>query len=128
MSIEIREAHRADILRFFGERNPEHLAMMPTMKAWLGEKDGEILGIGGLALKGWRWIAFCDLTDEARRYKVSIVKLGKRIMQWADERNIVFVYLTVDPEEPGAQAWATSLGFAPDPRSTTLWRRMKGVN
>jgi hypothetical protein len=111
-----RPATREDIDAFFGPR------AKPTMKAWVGELDGKPIGIGGLALVEGRWIAFCDLTPEARRYKRVIVRTAKLIMEEASRSGIRFVYAEADTEEPMALRWLGSLGFEPDERSGRLFR------
>lgn len=112
----VRLATREDIDAFFGDRTK------PTIKAWVGELEGRPIGIGGLALSGGRWIAFCDLTPEARRYKRAIVKTAKLIMDEASRSGIRFVYAEADADEPMALRWLASLGFEWDERSGRLFR------
>ena len=107
----IRPATRADIEAF------SDLPNKPTVRAYVGEVDGKIVGMGGLARNKGRWIAFCDLTPEAREYKVTIVKTAKRIMEDAKKAGHRFVYAQPDLNEPNAVRWLTSLGFEPDQRS-----------
>jgi len=93
----------------------------PTIKAWVGVVGGQIVGIGGLAFRNGRWIAFCDLTDKARRHKRAIVAAGSAVMheaRWAGHR---FVYAQPDPNEPIAGRWLESLGFQLD-KKTGLYR------
>ena len=111
----VRRATREDIENF------SDATMKPTMKAWLGELDGKILGMGGLALSNGRWFAFCDLTDEARKYKMTIVKISYEIMRDAKRSGIKFVYADADTEEPMSRRWLASLGFIPDLK-TGLYR------
>lgn len=85
----------------------------PTVKAWIGEVDGRIIGMGGLAFVDGRWIAFCDLTDEARPYKVSIVKAGRAVMEEARRAGHKFIYAETDDKEPMAKRWLESLGYQP---------------
>lgn len=94
------------------------------MKAWVGEVDGKIVGMGGLALSHGRWFAFCDLKDEARKYKMAIVRAGRDIMADARSMGIPFVYAEADVDEPMAMKWMRSLGFEIDERSGFLmkWR------
>lgn len=112
----IRPATREDIEAF------SSVPDKPTMKAFVGELDGKIIGIGGLAFSQGRWFVFCDLTEEARRYKVSIAKTARRVMDEAREMGIQFVYADVDETEPNALRWQKSLGFELDERSGFLMR------
>lgn len=93
----------------------------PTMKAWVGTVDGTIVGLGGLAFRQGRWIAFCDLTDEARRHKRAIVRTGRCVIDEARRAGHRFIYAKADGNEPMAGRWLESLGFQPD-RKTGLYR------
>lgn len=114
--VKIRPATREDIDTFSDLKNK------PTIKAYVGEIDGEIVGIGGLAFSQGRWFGFCDLTDKARGHKMTIARMGKRIMADAREMGIRFVYAQADQNEPTALRWLTSLGFELDPRTLSLYR------
>jgi hypothetical protein len=72
----------------------------------VGLLRGRIVGCGGVAYTGGMAFAFCDFKPSARRYKVTIVKAARAIIDkvlWAN----------VDPDEPGAVRWVTTLGFKP---------------
>ncbi len=112
----VRRATREDIDTFSDLKNK------PTIRAYVGEVDGEIVGIGGLAFSHGRWFAFCDLTDKARKYKMTIARMGKRIVDDAREMGLRFVYAEADPKETTAVRWLKSLGFELDPRTTYLYR------
>jgi N-acetylglutamate synthase-like GNAT family acetyltransferase len=114
--VTVRRATREDIEAFSDMENK------PTVRAYVGEVDGAIIALGGLAFSGGRWIAFCDLTEKARTYKMTIARMGKRIIADAREMGLRFVYASADPNEPSAIRWLTSLGFEPDPRAPTLYR------
>jgi len=99
----------------------------PTMKAWVGVIPGaspgteRIVGFGGLAFRQGRWIAFCELSDEARRHKRAIVRAGRDVMDAARRDGHCFVYAQADADEPMARRWLESLGFQPD-NKTGLYR------
>lgn len=111
----IRPATREDVDQF----SPGHAK--PTVRAFVGEVDGKIIGIGGLARVDGRWFAFCDLSPAARAYKLSIVRLGRRIMADARKMGLAFVYAEPDLTEPNAKRWLASLGFEPT-ESPRLWK------
>ena len=114
--MKVRRATREDIDTFSDLKNK------PTIKAYVGEIDGKIVAIGGLALSGGRWFGFCDLTEDAREHKFTIARMGKRIMDEAKSMGLRFVYAEASPNEPTAERWLTSLGFELDPRSAYLYR------
>ena len=112
----VRPATREDIAAF------SDMADKPTVKAWVGEIDGKIVGMGGLALIGGRWFAFLDLTDEARSSKITLMRTAKRVMAEARRMGLRYVYAQVSTHEANAAAWLRSLGFELDPRSEVLYR------
>lgn len=107
----IRRATKSDIDIFAGTKD------RPTVKAWVIDVDGRAIGMGGLAFAKGRWFAFCDLSDEARRYKVSIVKTGRLVMEEARRAGHQFIYADADAEEPMAKRWLTSNGFRQDSKT-----------
>lgn len=98
------------------------LTQTVTMKAILGEMDGKLVGAGGLFLVRGRWFAFCDLEQEVRPYKMTIMRTALRIIDDAKQSGVRFIYALVSQTEPGAIAWLTRLGFEPDHRSDRLYR------
>lgn len=112
----VRRATREDIEAFSSMQDK------PTVNAWCMEKNGEIIGLAGLALIKGRWHAFCDLTPEARIHKISVLRTAKAIFEEARQQGIRFVYADADPHEPRAVAWMFSLGFIKDPRTQYLYR------
>src|SRR5687767_3399136 len=98
------------------------MANKPTVRAVVGEIDGCIVGMGGLALIGGRWFAFADLTPEVRAYKMTIMRAAKAIFVEAARDGIRFIYTETDPNEPRSLAWLASLGFHLDQRSQYLYR------
>jgi len=109
--IIVRRASRADLDAFSPGRN------RPTVKAWVGEVDGRIVGLGGLALSNGRWIAFCDLADEARPHKRAIVRAGRDVIAEARRAGHTFLYAEADASQPMAKRWLESLGFRPDQKT-----------
>jgi hypothetical protein len=116
--VTVRRATKEDIESFSSARGK------PSIKAWCGvNDDGVIIGLGGLAYKEGRWFAFCDLTPEARKYKITIAKMGRQVMRDAVAGKHKFVYAGVDTSEPMAARWVESLGFRRQEHSGLyLWR------
>lgn len=115
-TLTVRPATRSDIAAF------SDLANKPTVRAWIGELDGAIIALGGIALVKGRWIAFVDLTEAARPYKMTIARTAIRFLEAARRDGIRFIYAERDVNEPSAERWLTSLGFTIDPRSEYLFR------
>jgi hypothetical protein len=116
MSFTVRPALREDIDAFSDLRNK------PTVRAWVGELDGQLIAMAGFAHQGGRWVAFCDLTEAARPHKMTIMRTAKKIMGEAKSMGIRYLYAEASPDEPGAVRWMASLGFKLDPRSAYLYR------
>ena len=113
----IRPATRADIEAF------SDMPGKPTIKAIVGDLDGRIIGIGGVALIAGRWIAFCDLTPDARKYKMTLARAAIRFIRDLKEQGVKFIYAEADTKnEPRAVEWIRSLGFELDPRSGINYR------
>ena len=112
----IREATLDDVRAVSGF---EHV---PSVKAWAGEVDGRVVGVAGFAFYKGRWIGFCDLLPEARKYKMTLARGAIRAMKSAKESGIRFVYAEASTDEPGAVRWMTSLGFEKDPRKPAIYR------
>lgn len=111
-----RQATRDDINAFSSAANK------PTVKAWCIEADGKVIALGGLAFSHARWFAFCDLTPEAREYKMAIARTSRKVFDEAKQSGIRFIYAAADPKEPRAVDWMSWLGFELDPRSQYLYR------
>lgn len=114
-NVIVRRAARADIEAFAGDGE------RPTMKAWVGEIDGRIIGLGGLAYRHGRWIAFCELSEEARPHKRAIVRAGRAAIDAARRAGHTYIYAEADQSEKMAKRWLASLGFRADPK-TGLFR------
>jgi hypothetical protein len=106
----VRPATSDDINRF------SDLSPKPSVRAWVAEKDNQIIALGGLALVRGRWFAFLDLKPEARQYKMHIMRSALRLLAQARADDIRYIYANIGPDEPKAEAWLHRLGFRPDPR------------
>lgn len=115
--ITIRPATKEDMEQF------KAYSEKPTMLAWVGEEDGEIIGIGGVARSKGYWIAFCDFTEKARKHKTKIVRTARMVMDEIAKRGIRYVYAEADHSEPRAVKWMESMGFTLDPRTQYFYRR-----
>ena len=114
--IIVREATRADIASFSA------ISDIPTVRAIVGEIDGKIVALAGIALGKGRWFAFCDLCEDVRPYKMTIARTAIRFLDECRRDGIRFIYAQASLVEPGAISWLTRLGFTLDPRSQQLYR------
>jgi len=112
----IRWATREDIEAFSPMRHK------PTIRAVCIDVGGEIVALGGLAFSHSRWVMFCDVREHGRRFKVSLVKAAKQMIEEARKMGIRYVYASADPREKNAAHWLRSLGFMVDPRMPNLYR------
>src|SRR5262245_1899887 len=80
-----------------------------AVTARVGDK---IVGIGGLSfLDDGTVLAFCHLTDAARRRKVALHKAALAALARAKASGIRRIVATADPEQPAAERWLERLGF-----------------
>lgn len=119
MPLVVRPATRSDIEQF-SER-----AKLATLRAYVADCDGELIGLGGLAFIKGRWFAFLDMkpgATDAPGHKMALMRTAKRVMADARSLGIKFVYVQPDANEPGAAKWLASLGFTPDGRDPHIYR------
>ena len=121
--ILIRPAGRRDLEKFYGTRG----AVLPTVVALVGIVDGEIVGVGGISRAQGRRIAFCDVTDAGRRYKMAIVRAGRRLMSDVAKNAALHkrganIFARLDPNQAGAERFLASLGFRPLPDHEGVFR------
>lgn len=118
-----RPATREDILAF------SSVVQWPTAKAWIGEIDGEVIALGGLALAKGRWIGFIDITEAGRDYlakslgvRAAMIRAMTEGMREAKRMGIRYVYAQADTQFPKARELIERMGFHVDPRSPELHR------
>lgn len=74
--ITIRQATRLDVKNWLGN-------VPNTMRAWAADRDGEVLGICGIAQIDGVQALFSYVSDECLKYKKAIVKCAKECMKHA---------------------------------------------
>lgn len=101
---EIRYATRQDWINFFG-KPPDH-----SVRALVGVVDGEILGIAGLEYAGEQMTAFSCYRPESKKYPLSTMKMGKRLVKMIENygKNVLAL---ADKDEPTAPDFLERLGF-----------------
>lgn len=79
------------------------------MTALVGIVGDEVVAVGGVAHVRGMLVAFLDLDDKARRYKVAMVRAGKKIIERARGKVVV---AQADPKETAtSRRWLESMGF-----------------
>lgn len=80
-----------------------------AVTALLGD---EVLAIGGMAfLPGGKRLAFVNLTDEARRFPVTLHKTAVRFFEDARARGINSILAIADKTVEASDRWLERLGF-----------------
>lgn len=98
----LRPATRADYREFYGE-DPVN-----TMRAYVAELDGKVVGIGGTMCVQDSVYVFSDMKDELRPFKVSIFKFAKKVDELLSGLPGVCI---ANPNEPNSERLLRSLGF-----------------
>jgi hypothetical protein len=106
MKPTIRSARPGDYEAFTGSPQPW------TGRSVVMEHDGKILGMGSIvyqrgSLPGVRM----EMTDEARRFPVSIHRAGKALMGIAERAGIPALVAVRDGNEKNSARWLSALGF-----------------
>lgn len=116
-AVVIRRASREDIEKF------SDMTGKPTLKAWVGELNDEIIALGGFAIYRGRWVMFLDLSPQARQFKFALVRFARHLMTEAKAEGVKFIRAEADVSEPMSRKWLCSLGFEPEPNSNLyIWR------
>lgn len=97
-----RPATRDDLIAFYGE------APRPTVRALVFEKDGEIVGIGGVKMEGGYFIAFSEIKAGAILGKQEIWRAAKEVARMISGLNVT-VYAV--PQSPASVPFMERLGF-----------------
>ena len=115
----VRPATADDLSRFYvGDMQPK--APLPTVEAWVGELDGEVIAVGGVNhRRGWLE-AFYDCSEKARQFPMDLYRASRKFMASLPKDRLV--YGLHDSREPGGARWMQSLGFKPVEGREGLYR------
>lgn len=113
--IEIRPVSKADLLRFYGEEK------YPTVSGFIGVLDGEPVCLGGLAFVYGYIVAFFDIREGARPYRLHIMAMMKSVMDEAKKKHRVILAKPEDGE-PTAPKLLKVLGFEPSEDYNGAWK------
>lgn len=98
----IRMATQRDIESFYGKMPPL------TMKGFVVEHDGSIIGIGGVYWNEGKKVLFSEIKPEGKKFKKTMVRVAKRIVAELNPR-----YALADGCTEGAAKLLEHLGFEP---------------
>lgn len=76
-----------------------------------GKVDGRVIGVGGIAFYPNVRIAFCDVGDEARKYKVSLHRAALMTIEKAKEMGVRRIVVTEERMHEKTPKWLLRLGF-----------------
>lgn len=113
----MRPATRSDFDAVIAESLPYRV------RAFAAERDGEVLGVGGLAfMPDGTVAAFVHAAPGAHRFKVAFHKAGLMAMAEARRLGLRRVVATAETQHPRATQWLARLGFEPeDVDGLTVW-------
>ena len=109
----IRRATEADAIAYYGARPPL------SLRGYVAELDGEIVGIGGLSYEGGNAVAFSE-TKPALRERREDMKRGLKVLMAMVKSCRTPVYAVADPDEPGAAELLARLGWTPTGRTCPI--------
>jgi hypothetical protein len=93
-------------------RSPHTPAQPPVrVMAIAGKVDGRVIAIGGIAfMPNGQRVAFTDITDEARKYPVTMHKAGLIMLALAKKHGIQRLVARGESHE-ASERWLLRLGF-----------------
>ena len=104
----VRPATQADLESFYVGKPAR-----PTVTAVVGELNGKLIAIGGIAHVAGDLVGFFDIKPEARKYPLKIVKTARKILDDMRSGGATVIHCTRDPDEPRAGRFLEYLGFRP---------------
>lgn len=97
---------------FYGKTMPQ------SVRAWVVELDGRVLGIGGISYDGWQIIVFSQYDPELDKYPVTKVRGVKKILEIMGDLPAIAVPAKEHPNAPGL---LERLGFSKRGDGTYQW-------
>lgn len=109
---ELRPATRADITAAFTHLYGEARSIPVRVFGYTGSVDGKVIAVGGIAMypNGAR-VAFCDISDEGRKYPLSLHRGAKIVLKQARQLGIKRVVVGIDDNHEKTPNWLAHLGF-----------------
>ena len=105
-NMKVRPATVEDVLSYTGEYPP------CQVRAVVGEIDGRIVGLGGLAfLKNGAVLAFMNAEPDVRNYKFALYRSAKALIQEAVGRGLTKINAIKADDIASAERFLSRLGF-----------------
>lgn len=117
--VEVSPATRDDLIAHYGSCDY-------TMRAFIGRIDGEIVGVGGVAVVQGRAVAFFDITDRLREQPVFLTKIAISVLRQARQLGHRHIFCAPEPGEPRARPWLERIGFADIGNGVMEWHPSLG--
>lgn len=114
----IRPATAADLAEFYASRRKGPL---PTVTAWVGVVDGEVICVGGLNHYLGYVEAFLDLTPVAMLYKLEMFRAARQFLAKVPHGKVILA--TGDPSFARIDRWMVAMGFRPVDGMAGLFER-----
>lgn len=121
MRVELRPATRADLAGAFDRPAPWRVQAIAA-ELHGGLRDGELLGVGGIAFRPDGVFAFAQILPAGRKYPAAIHRAGRAAMALLRNSGAREVIAEAQPGNPAAVRWLERLGFVAD-GDRFVWRR-----
>lgn len=110
--VELVPATREDYAAATVALHGEATAPPTRIVGFAGKIDGRVIGVGGVAFypSGVR-IAFCEVGDEARKYKVSLHRAALMTIEKAKAMGVRRIVVTEERMHEKTPNWLIRLGF-----------------
>jgi hypothetical protein len=97
--------------------------VLPTsVRAYVAEKDGELLGIAGLAYMPTGILAFADMKEGGQKYPMAIMRITKLVKALLNETSAP-VYCNADMSLPNSRKFLEHVGFKLRNGRTYVWSK-----
>ena len=110
---EIRPATRADVLEAFRNLYGQEKDPPVRIMGFTGRVCDRVIGVGGVAFypNGAR-VMFCDISDDGRRFPVSLYRAAKMVLERAKQMRVPCVVVVDGPDvHPKTPNLLRHLGF-----------------
>lgn len=103
--MNIRPLTGDDLLRYW-----EMDSLSRSVRGFLAEKDGEVLGVAGLMYMPRVIVAFADMREGGQQYPLSIMRMARRMRDLMNTISAPIV-ADADPQYPNSAAFLAHVGF-----------------